>query len=473
MRRRSFGLLLLLLLTTPALPAQSLTAKSDIVATIVRGPYLQRTASDSAVLRWRTDAATDSWAGWGEVAGVYDQTTSAVPRVTEHAVELSGLTAGTLYYYAVGTTQTVLAGGDAAHSLRTAPLAGDGEPLALWVIGDCGATSLPLCGGATTANAAQVRDSYAFWTDHATPDLWLMLGDNAYCSGTDAEFQMAVFDVYPEELATVAAWPVFGNHDGVSSDSATQTGPYFDMFSLPSAAEAGGVASATEAYFSYESGDLHVVQLDSAESDSTPGSPMLVWLAADLAANARPWTIVAFHHPPYTKGTHDSDNPADSGGIMERMRENVLPILEAHGVDLVLTGHSHGYERSFLIDGHYGPTGTFVPATMLKRGGDGDPAGDGPYTKAPGPHAGTVYVVAGNGSRAEGTIAPWPALAVGLSELGSLSIEIAGNQMDVRMIRPEPGPPVTATVVDHFRIVHLAAVFVDGFESGDTGNWQP
>jgi hypothetical protein len=258
----------------------------------------------------------------------------------------------------------------------------------------------------------------------------------------------------------------------VSSDSATQSGPYFDMFSLPRAGEAGGIASATEAYFSYESGDLHVVQLDSAESDLTPGSPMLVWLAADLAVNRRPWTIVAFHHPPYTKGTHDSDNPDDSGGIMMRMRENVLPILEAHGVDLVLTGHSHGYERTFLIDGHYGPTGTFVPATMLKRGGDGDPAGDGPYTKAPGPHSGTVYVVAGNGSRAEGTITPWPALAVGLTELGSLSIEIAGNQMDVRMLRPEPGPPVTATVVDHFRIVHFVAVFSDGFESGDTRNWS-
>ena len=96
----------------------------------MRGPYLQRTATDSAVLRWRTDVATDSWAGWGAVAGVYDQTTSSVALVTEHVVELSGLAAQTLYYYAVGTTQGVLAGGDAAHSVRTAPSAGDADPLA-------------------------------------------------------------------------------------------------------------------------------------------------------------------------------------------------------------------------------------------------------------------------------------------------------------------------------------------------------
>jgi hypothetical protein len=420
------------------------------------------------VLRWRTDVATNTWAGWGEVMGVYDQTVSSSALVTDHFVQIAGLTPKTVYYYAVGTTLTVLAGGDGAHRFRTAPAAGDPDAQHLWVIGDCGATSLPLCAppGPVTSNAALVRDGYFAWMNDATPDLWLMLGDNAYCSGTDAEFQMAVFDVYPQELRTVAPWPVIGNHDAVSSDSTTQSGPFFDMFSLPSAGEAGGIGSGTEAYFSYNSGDLHVVQLDSADSDTTPGSLMLTWLAADLAANTRAWTIVDFHHPPYTKGTHNSDNPADSGGIMKRMRENVVPILEAHGVDLVLTGHSHGYERTFLIDGHYGTTDTFVPAAMLKQGGDGDPDGDGAYNKVPGPHGGTVYVVSGTGSRFEGTITPWPALAVGLSELGSLAIDLDGQDLDVRMIRPD------ATVADHFRIHRLTDLFSDDFERGNTDSWS-
>lgn len=453
------------------LPAVLLFLGSSVpvaAATIVRGPYLQRTSATAAVLRWRTDVATDTWSGWGEVAGVYDQTASSSAPVTEHVVAISSLAAKTLYYYAVGTTTTVLAGGDGAHRFRTVPLAGDPDAQHLWVIGDCGATSLPLCAppGPATANAALVRDGYFAWMNDATPDLWLMLGDNAYCSGTDAEFQMAVFDVYPQELATVAPWPVVGNHDAISSDSPTQTGPFFDMFSLPSAGEAGGIGSGTEAYFSYNSGDLHVVQLDSADSDLTPGSLMLTWLAADLTANTKAWTIVVFHHPPYTKGTHDSDNPGDSGGIMKRMRENVVPILEAHGVDLVLTGHSHGYERTFLIDGHYGTTDTFAPASMLKQGGDGDPDGDGAYNKTRGAHRGTVYVVSGTGSRFEGTITPWPALAVGLSELGSLAIDVDGQDLDVRMIRPD------ATVADHFRIHHLTDLFSDGFDRGDTGNWS-
>ncbi len=460
---RARFLLLFLLLASRALPAAAVA--------IVRGPYLQRTSTSAAVLRWRTDVATDTWAGWGEVAGVYDQTAIAAALVTEHVVEVPGLTAKTFYYYAVGyvvdTTPQILAGGDSAHQFRTVPVAGDPDAQHLWVIGDCGATSLPLCGGPASTGAAQVRDGYAIWANGATPDLWLMLGDNAYCYGTDAEYQAAVYEVYQQALSTVAVWPVIGNHDALSSDSTTQTGPFFDMFSLPKNGEAGGVASTTEAYFSYESGDLHVVQLDSADSDTTPGSPMLAWLDADLTANTRPWTIVAFHHPPYTKGTHDSDNPADSFGIMKRMRENVVKILEDHGVDLVLSGHSHGYERTFLIDGHFGTTDTFDPATMLKAGGDGDPDGDGAYLKVPGPHHGTVYVVSGTGSRFEGTITPWPALAVGLSELGSLAIDVAGSELDVRMIRPD------ASVADHFRLVHVGPIFNDGFESGNTSAWGP
>ena len=63
------------------------------------------------------------------------------------------------------------------------------------------------------------------------------------------------------------------------------------------------------------------------------------------------------------------------------MRESLLPILEDFGVDLVLTGHSHSYERSFLIDGHYGTSGTLVPSMILDSG-DGRPTGTGAYEKA-------------------------------------------------------------------------------------------
>ena len=83
---------------------------------------------------------------------------------------------------------------------------------------------------------------------------------------------------------------------------------------------------------------------------------------------------------------------------LSQMRQNFLPILEDAGVDLILSGHSHTYERSFLIDGHYGTAATFTNA-MKKDGGNGRADGTGAYNKStpgPGPHEGAVYAVAGS-----------------------------------------------------------------------------
>ena len=83
------------------------------------------------------------------------------------------------------------------------------------------------------------------------------------------------------------------------------------------------------------------------------------------------------------------------------MRQTLLPVLEGLGVDLVLGGHSHNYERSYFINGHYGLANTFTDDFKLDLG-DGDPAGDGAYRKANAdgtdPNSGAVYVVNGSGS---------------------------------------------------------------------------
>ena len=62
------------------------------------------------------------------------------------------------------------------------------------------------------------------------------------------------------------------------------------------------------------------------------------------------------------------------------MRERALPILEDAGVDLVLSGHSHSYERTWLIDGHHEASDTFGPVHLVDAG-DGREAGDGVYVK--------------------------------------------------------------------------------------------
>jgi hypothetical protein len=119
------------------------------------------------------------------------------------------------------------------------------------------------------------------------------------------------------------------------------------------------------------------------------------------------------------------------------MRENALPILEEHGVDLVFTGHSHSYERTALMDGHYGLSATFDPATMVLNGGDGYEFGDGAYRKAtpgPAPHEGTVYVVSGSSGQTSGGALNHPAMLVSLNVLGSVILDVDGSRLDATFL---------------------------------------
>jgi Fibronectin type III domain/Calcineurin-like phosphoesterase len=172
---------------------------------------------------------------------------------------------------------------------------------------------------------------------------------------------------------------------------------------------------------------------------------MATWLRADLASSTRQWTIAFWHHPPYSKGSHDSDTDP----ILAEMRQNFLPILEEAGVDLVLAGHSHSYERSYLIDGHYGLSSTFTNA-MKKDGGSGRTDGTGAYNKAtlgPGTHEGAVYAVAGSSGQISGGLLNHPAMFISLNNLGSMVLDINGNTLDAKFLREN------GVVADYFTIV--------------------
>ena len=325
----------------------------------------------------------------------------------------------TTYYYSVGSTTATHAGADANHFFKTPPPLGGRRPTRIWVLGDPGTGD---------ANQASVRDAYYNFTGATHTDLWLMLGDNVYETGTDAEFTAKLFNMYPTMLRKSVLWTAVGNHDTAGSSTPSPTIPYFTSFTFPTAGQAGGVASGSKAYYSFDFGNIHFVVLDSMTSSRTAGSPMLTWLANDLAANTKDWLIAIWHHPPYSKGSHDSDTDT----IMTEMRQNVLPILENNGVDLVLTGHSHSYERSFLIDGHYGLSSTFT-AAMKKNPGSGNPA----YTKAligPSSHAGAVYAVAGSSGKISGGSLNHPAMFISLNQLGSMVLDINNGQMDVKFL---------------------------------------
>ncbi|MDH3526998.1 MAG: metallophosphoesterase [Gammaproteobacteria bacterium] len=404
---------------------------------ITRGPYLQTGTPTSVIVKWRTLVPTDSRVQYGSAPGNLTSAVSSGVSTTDHEIELSGLSPDTTYYYSVGNSTAVFAGDDPDHFFITSPVAGTGKPTRIWVLGDSGTAN---------ANAEAVANAYTTFTGSTHTDLWMMLGDNAYNTGTDSEYQAAVFDTYPEMLRKSVLWATLGNHDGATADSATQSGPYYDIFTLPKAGEAGGLSSGTEAYYSFDYGNIHFICLESHETDRSSTGAMLTWAAADIAATTQEWIIAFWHHPPYSKGSHDSDTESQ----LIDMRQNALPILEAAGVDLVLSGHSHSYERSFLLDGHYGTSDTLTTAMKIDAG-NGQEGGDGAYKAVydeANPYQGTVYITAGSSGKISGGLLNHPVMVhASLNFLGSLALDIDGNRLDATFVRSDGTTPDAFTII--------------------------
>ena len=102
--------------------------------------------------------------------------------------------------------------------------------------------------------------------------------------------------------------------------------------------QAGGVPSNTEAYYSYDIGDWHLIALNTGENcakvDCRAGSPQVQWLKADLAAHPNVCTLAYFHYPRFSSKTQ-----------LPPYTQALWDALYAGGADVVLSGPVHNYER--------------------------------------------------------------------------------------------------------------------------------
>ncbi|MEC7242034.1 MAG: metallophosphoesterase family protein [Myxococcota bacterium] len=384
-----------------------------------RAPYLQSLTPNQATLVWRGEEIHNATVEVEGVSTDHSQVYESIERI-QHEVTLKGLEPGQTYRYRIEGSEGVLSDPEGA-VFQTAPATGDRSPIRVWVVGDSG-----IGGGPQLA----VRDAMVLAAGVTGPDLMIHVGDMAYGSGTDEEFTQNFYAIYQEQLRSIPVWPAIGNHEGKTSFSADQSGPYFEGYVLPRAGEAGGLPSGTEAYYSFDHGNVHFISLDSHQSSRQPGDAMLTWLEADLAATSQEWIVAFWHHPPYTKGTHDSDT--ETRHI--EMRENALPILEAGGVDLVLGGHSHIYERSYPLEGAYD-----TPRTThgIIDSGSGWAGTTGSYRKSSGQAAneGAVYIVAGHGGTYVGGTGGHPLIQYYEVENGSVLLDFHENRLGIQNVR--------------------------------------
>jgi hypothetical protein len=153
----------------------------------------------------------------------------------------------------------------------------------------------------------------------------LALGDLQYPAGTLADFQATYAPTWGRLKALTQ--PVPGNHEYGTPRAAG----YFRYF--------GAIAHQdTQGYYSYNLGRWHLIALNSNCSDvggCGVGSPQEKWLKADLAANKTMCTLAYWHHSRFSSALHG--NNADYDAFWQD--------LYAAGVDLILNGHDHNYER--------------------------------------------------------------------------------------------------------------------------------
>ena len=388
-----------------------------------RGPYLQSPSSTSIIIKWRTGKALPSQVRYGTISGKWDQLVETKANTSNHEVLIDDLEPATRYYYKVSGLD------EEEFYFRTAPTEGAARPVRVWVLGDSGSGD---------ERAEKVRDAYYRFNKGPAADLILTLGDAAYDLGSDADYQEAFFEMYPDTLATTPVISAPGNHDFETDMGA----PYFEIFSLPTDGKTGGLASGTESYYSFNFANIHFVSLDTTASNRLPDSEMYRWLVADLKVNRQDWTVVFFHHPLYSKGRHDSD---DNGSAMAELREHYTPIFETYGVDLVFSGHNHSYERSFPLFGHRGKADTLLES-MKTDSGDGRIDGDGAYRKT-GADDGVIYIVAGSAGKAHTYPLNHPANYISMAELGSLVLDFNGNKLNATFVSPNP------QAVDYFTVV--------------------
>jgi len=319
----------------------------------VRYPHVQAVTDSSARILWTVaQPLPDTLLYWPEPAG--DTVRLAAPRepTRTRSLRLAPLPADTRVGYRIrlGPERSATP----VHRFRTAPEPGSRLPGPILVFGDSGA--------GTEAQIAVARRM----AEVEGAELLLHTGDVAYPDGTETDLTVRHFRVYRELLARVPFFPSPGNHD-----VRTQRGAPFRRAFLPP----GGTWGPGGLHYAFDWGSARLIALDTTGREEASGADLRErgaqyrWLEEELAAAATSaetaWIVVYFHHPPYTSNRTVFAEPHDG-----RIRELLAPLFDRYGVDLVLTGHDHHYERSHPLRG--GRIDEDTPGTVyIVTGGGG------------------------------------------------------------------------------------------------------
>ena len=290
-------------------------------AAITKGPYLQNPSPRAVTVQWETDEPGDlvvrfmlvpegqrgpvqTAAGKLHEKVVMDvaprSAGTPAPAFYLYRARLENLAPNTEYrYWVENSVEGKGAVASEPRIFRTWPA--KAERVTFIVYGD------------SRSNPEAHRAVARHFNSHS-PDFILHTGDCVSSGNVYQAWNPEFFAPLADLLDHVPIFIARGNHEG-------KAGNVLRLFDMP-----GG-----RTWYSFDCGPVHVVVLDSYEE----GKAVLDWLEKDLAGSTAPWKIAAYHEPTFDLGGHRS-----AAG-----RATFLPLFEKYGVDVVLAGHSHLYER--------------------------------------------------------------------------------------------------------------------------------
>jgi predicted phosphodiesterase len=412
----------------------------NVKGQVTRKPYLQIPTPTSMIVRWQT--------GTGVVGKLYYGTshsslTNSVPESEDeriyHEVKVTGLQPNTKYFYSVSGPMK----GSKEQYFITPPETGKAVPVRIWVISDFGQTS--------SAQNPRRLETIARWDTfnnnsyHA--NFVLSLGDQ---TEDDAIYQIQhdYFSLLENVFINSPLYTVIGNHD--NHDSIYN---YVKTFTLPEYGEAGGAPSGTEKYYSFDYSNIHVVVLCSEIYDEEGIKEQTEWLRKDLELNHQTWLVACLHQPFHSGGYHPSDNNKST----QIRRQQWLPVLWKYGVDLILQGHNHIYERSYMVDNLVGKAMELSMVNKIDTTSGRQEDGTPYHKKINKPGQGTVFITcaAGGVANPSKNFVHYPIFHVYYSAAkveGSLVIDVNDKRMDVRFICNESDAKGNH-IWDHFTII--------------------
>lgn len=432
---------------------------NSTTSTIGAMPRLGALSSTSATIRWETTGTAVKgrvWYGTSPTALSSVATESAA--ANDHSITLTGLTAGQFYYYAVGSTN--------AAGTTHVPLVSTADQLfyttpsnhsiqRFLVVGNAGDTPATTV-AATTGLQRRSLDRYLKDAVSGGSPVYsqgiIALGDSAFTTGTEAQFKANFLVPFQGLTYQTPAFAVHGDRDG--------TVFYPTAFIRP--------AAGTDPYYTFASGNIDFYVMDTTLTGATDRSNLLTWMDGLSAPTTGRWRVALLHDGPYSKGDVSSEVNSGESAKAVWVRENLVSRFDSKGFDLVLSGSSRVFERSFLLKAATGsPTTTVDASDILEDSG-------GPYVKpnGAGANSGVVYAVVGSTSgTASSPALDHPAMyslgaTKGLNKAGAVVLEVEYDTLDLRFL------PLDGSGDKSVRLVKRNILTGSGANGGPGGSGQ-